>query len=236
LDPVGRFDRALRHRLLPAILTATGVSLIASGLLTYTGAAELTPQPSPTSVAAVPTPTFALPTFSTSSGSPSTSSPTPDVDHVATRIRIPGLDIDLPVIAQPNPKYPSCDVAMYHDWFGQPGDVVGPYIYAHAREGMFLPILKASRQNKGNAMLGMSVSVYTDDGQVFFYDIVEVRRHVPASFNLLDLYDDGIGLLWLQTSEGSGKEFPKLQIKAVPLTVGTATHAEANPVAKPVDC
>jgi hypothetical protein len=41
--------------------------------------------------------------------------------------------------------------------------------------------------------------------------------------------------MWLQTSEGVGT-MPKLQVVAEFLSQETAPHAEANPVAKPVNC
>ena len=115
---MGRLSSSLRSRLLPAILTATGVSLIAGGLLSYTGAAGLqAPSASPTIVAVAPTPTFALPTFPPESASapPPSASPTAVVDRVATRVVVPALRIDLPVIKPaggPN-AYPQCNVAMY---------------------------------------------------------------------------------------------------------------------------
>src|SRR5262245_48695846 len=86
---------------------------------------------------ASPTP---IPVYSTEpSGGPA--SPTPDpADRVATRVVVTALHIDLPVISQPNPSYPSCDVAMYleDERLGQPGQGKATYIYAHAQKGMFL--------------------------------------------------------------------------------------------------
>jgi sortase (surface protein transpeptidase) len=233
---VGRLDRALRNRLLPAILTATGVSLIAGGLLTYTGAAEITAQPSPTTVAAVPTPTIALPTFTTSSASPPTASPTPFVDRVATRVRIPSLDIDLPVIKPsdvPN-EYPKCDVAMYIKELHQPGQGGATYLYAHARPGMFGPIYNlAIVRKKPNSMIGMFVEVFTSDNMRFTYQVNDVRLDQR---DLNDASNAPGEELWLQTSEGPKGTPGKTQLRAMLLTVGTATHAEAHPVAKPVDC
>lgn len=233
---MGRLDRALRNRLLPAILTATGVSLIAGGLLTYTGAAEMTARPSPTSIALAPTPTIALPTFSTSSGSPPVASPTPVDDRVATRVRIPSLGIDLPVIKPPGGpnEYPACNVAMYIQELSQPGQGAATYIYAHARPGMFGPIYNlAIVKHKPNSMVGMYVEVFTSDDMRFTYQVSEVRLDQR---NLNDAIGAPGEELWLQTSEGPKGTPGKTQLRALPLTVGTATHAEANPVPKPVDC
>ena len=235
-----RLNSVLRNRLLPAILTATGVSLIAGGLLTYTGAAEVDPEPSPTIISLAPTPTLELPTYPPSSESPSPSaSPSVAVDRVATRVIVPALGIDLPVIKQPDASYPSCNVAMYFEYpgLGQPGQGISTYLYAHARKGMFLALLDASKKDRGRAMLGASVEVFTSDSQVFLYEIYEVRPRVPADLHWLD---DPLAVteetLWLQTSTGPGGQYPKLQVLARPLTVGPATYAESHPKAKPVNC
>ena len=74
---------ALRNRLLPAVLTALGVSLIAGGLLTYTGAVQPAPEadaseiivtasPTPT-----PTPSVVLPTIPPPGTLEPTASPAP---------------------------------------------------------------------------------------------------------------------------------------------------------------
>jgi hypothetical protein len=224
----------IRARVLPAILTAAGVTLVVAGLLSYTDPAEAGPLPSPTPVVE-PTPAVtatAVPTASPS-GSPSPSVP---AGRVATRVQIPALRIDLPIIKQPDPAYPSCNVAMYHEAFGPPGDARGTYIYAHARKGMFLALLDASKKNNGAAMKGMIVDIYTSDDTLFLYEIVEVRRHVSASFNLTKLYAEGTGLLWLQTSEGPNHTFPKLMLKARLLSSGPDDHAAAHPTPHPIDC
>ena len=73
--------------------------------------------------------------------------------------------------------YPLCDVALYQPLLGQPGQGRATYIYGHAREGMFLPLLLASQDNNGKRMLGMTAEVYTSDNWHFVYTISEVRRH-----------------------------------------------------------
>jgi hypothetical protein len=225
----------IRGRLLPSLLTAGGVILVVAGLLSYTNPAEAGPAPTPSPVAqASPGPTPVAPTATPESSA--SASPAFPADRVATRVQVPALRIDLPIIRQPDPAYPSCNVAMYHEAFGPPGDPRGTYLYAHARTGMFLAILDASKKNNGAAMKGMIVDVYTSDDMLFLYEIVEVRRHVSPSFNLTNLYDEGSGLLWLQTSEGPNSTYPKLMLKAVPLSSGPADHAAAHPTSKPVDC
>jgi hypothetical protein len=235
---VERLTNSLRSRLLPAILTATGVSLIAGGLLSYTGAAGIEPaSPSPTVVAVAPTPSLVLPTFPPPSDEPSESpSPTAVVDRFATRVVIPALRIDLPVIkpAGDETTYPQCDVAMYIQQLHQPGQGKATYIYAHARDGMFGPIYElAIVKNRPNSMLGMVVEVYTTDDMRFTYEIVEVRLH---QLTLTDAVNATTEQLWLQTSEGKKGTPGKTQLIATLLTVGEADHEAAHPVPKPVNC
>ena len=228
---------SIRGRLAPALLTAAGVTLVVAGLLSYTDPAEAgplaTPSPTPPQT---PAPTTAASATAPSASAGASAGPGFPADRVATRVQIPLMKIDLPIINQPDASYPSCNVAMYHEAFGPPGDPRGTYIYAHARKGMFLPLLDASQKNNGAAMKGMIVDVYTSDDMLFLYEVIEVRRHVPASFNLTKLYDEGAGLLWLQTSEGPNHTYPKLMLKAMLLSSGPADHAAANPTAKPVNC
>lgn len=228
----------IRIRLLPALLTALGVAGLAGGLFSLTSpvVAEPLPSPSPTvvtSVAPTNTPLITFPPLPTEA--PPSTSPTPPADRVATRVRIAALDIDLPIVkpAGGADAYPWCDVAMYIQELGQPGQGRAIYLYAHARAGMFLPILDASLVQNGKSMLGMVVELWSSDDQRFLYEITEVRRHQ------LDLDDavnaDGEGL-WLQTSEGPRGTPGKTQVIAQPISQEAADPADAHPVPKPVDC
>ena len=102
------------------------------------------PSPEP-STAVVPTPTslITLPPIGTARPTPSEAAPTPPPDRVATRVRVAGLDIDLAVV-RGNAGYPYCNVAMYLPSLSQPGFGQATYLYAHAREGMFLPLLRTN--------------------------------------------------------------------------------------------
>src|SRR5439155_345571 len=73
---------------------------------------------------------------------PPSASASPASTRVATRVVIEQLGIDLPIIAQPNPNYPSCNVAMYYQdpRLGQPGSGRSVYIYAHAPDGIVGPL------------------------------------------------------------------------------------------------
>ncbi len=226
----------LRTRLLPAVLTALGVTFITAGLLTYTGPVAAGPEPSTTPATLAPTAPPATPSAPPSrSAEPSASpdaSPTPPLDRVATRVVVPALSIDLPIVAG-NADYPLCNVAQYITDLSQPGWGRATYLYGHARTGMFLPILTASKIKDGEKMLGMLVQVYTSDDRFFVYEIVEVRRHQTS---LLDAIAATTEQVWLQTSEGPKGTVGKTQVVAMLLFEGAADPADAHPKPKPVVC
>jgi hypothetical protein len=167
--------------------------------------------------------------------------PTPKLGNGhATRVVIPALKIDLPVIPGNN-GYPLCNVAMYMDDLGKPLKDLGrpgrdgaTYIYSHARDGMFGPIYRlAIEKGTPRKMLGMVVQVYSDDAKVYLYEIREVRLHQTS-------LDDAISAtrqeLWLQTSEGPRGTPGKTQVRALPISVDDADYKESHPKPKPVAC
>ena len=236
---------AIHTRLIPALLTAVGVTLVAAGLMNLGQSVEAgVPGASATSTVtlapATPTPAPSLsPAASPSPAGPSTSPGGSAIspERVATRVVIPALDIDLPVVKPPGgpDTYPLCNVAMYIQELSRPGLPGATYLYAHARTEMFLPLLEQSKVNDGAAMIGMLVEVYTSDDRLFLYEITDIRRHVPYDFDVLSVRD-ATEALWLQTSEGPNKYSTKLQVIARPLSSGPADPAQAHPVPKPVVC
>src|SRR4051794_27782766 len=117
---------SIRGRLAPSLLTAAGVTLVVAGLLSYTDPAEAGPLPTPSpssqqTAAATPAPSAAAP----SPSGDASASPGVPANRLSTRIQIPAMKIDLPIIKQPDARYPSCNVAMYHEAFGPPGDPRG---------------------------------------------------------------------------------------------------------------
>jgi hypothetical protein len=157
------------------------------------------------------------------------------LNRVPTRVRVPDLHIDLPVVKPPpDPDhFPFCNVAEYLPSMSRPGRPGTTYLYAHAREGMFLPILEASRIADGRSMLGMRVDVYTSDGRRFDYEVSEVRRHVVS----LDFaFRATSEQLILQTSEGPRGTPEKTTVIAAPRDERPATSGEALPTADPVRC
>ncbi len=226
----------LGRRLVPALLAALGVTLLAAGLLHYSEPVVATPPASVSAVAsagpATPSPLLTFPPIATPSPAASGS---PAAPAVATRVVVPALGIDLPVIRQPGGagSFPPCDVAMYLQALSQPGQPGATYLYAHARTGMFLPILEASRVNNGKRMVGMLVQVYTSDDQLYLYEVSQVRRHQTTLDAALAEKRE---TLWLQTSEGPRGTIEKTQLIALPLEHGPADHREAHPKADPVFC
>jgi sortase (surface protein transpeptidase) len=153
---------------------------------------------------------------------------------VATRIAMPALGIDLPVVHQPGSAFPWCNVAMYMPQFSQPGEGGASFIYAHARTGMFLPLLNASLVNNGARMLGMKVYAWTSDNHVYTYQVIKVLRHqysIPAALAATTSQE-----VWLQTSEGPYGTYNKLFVVARRIAGSTATYAAAHPTPHPLVC
>jgi hypothetical protein len=226
----------IRLRLIPALLTAIGVALLAAGLMSYTSAVQPPPSSRPLATYA-PLPTLAGPIVLPNASAEPTVEPTFPADRVATRIVIRRLDIDLPIVLQSdyNPDYPVCDVAMYFDapQVGQPGQGKATYIYAHARVGMFWPLLVESKKNNGARMIGMTVEVYTSDSWRYVYTITEVRRHTTS---LADAFNATVEQLWMQTSEGPEGTIPKLQVVADFLSAAPTDFKSAHPKPRVVIC
>lgn len=173
-------------------------------------------------------------------GATPTASPSSQALGLASRIRIPSLNIDLPVVPGDlivpgnEDLYPLCDVAMFMRAFVQPGNAGATYIYAHAQRGMFAPLLKSSEVNDGASMIGALIEVYTSDNRLHLYELYRVKRHATD----LSLADPppGTHMLVLQTSEGPSGTIPKLQVAARPLSVVPADPDEANPRPRPRVC
>jgi hypothetical protein len=202
--------------------------------------------PAPPTTAPAPRP---IPEPTPAPTKPPTSTPPPDEGSTGliptttgnarpTRIVVPALHIDLAVI-KGDPAYPKCNVAQYMTGFvnlgnpGQPGQTT--YIYAHARTGMFLPLLTQSKINNGANMIGMLVKVYTKDLKLHLYRINIVKRHA-IDFSLATDISPSQHRLIMQTSEGPHGTIPKLQVAAKPIGVFEATAAQALPTPHPVTC
>ena len=233
-----RQARPLFQRLVSAVITAAGVVLLAAGLLTVAAPATgAGPTSSPTGVAlasASPSASAVHP-----SGGPSASPSTAPGHAAPTRIVIADMKIDLPIVTTQT-SFPLCDVAQFlivpQEKLGLPGQLgTSAYIYAHARTGMFLPLLTASQTANGDRMIGYPVQVYTDDDLVYTYLIAKVKRH-SEDFTIASSVAADAQQLILQTSEGPTPTLPKLQVAATFVSVAPVDHATAHPTPHPVVC
>jgi hypothetical protein len=223
--------------LIPALLAGAGVFLIVAGLFYYLQPVAAESSATASAGTSGPIAVYSLPPRV----SPGPSGSAKVQEAIATRIAVPALGIDLPIVTSPpNEQFPLCNVAEYlslDKHFAYPGLPQATYLYAHAQKGMFLPLLTASEVNGGAAMIGMWAEVYTDDNQRHIYEISEVIRRVPASASSLDR---PLGVttdeLWLQTSEGPLESSTKLQIVAQPIGVLAASQADAHPPGKGSVC
>jgi hypothetical protein len=166
--------------------------------------------------------------------------PTSDTGGVVTRIVIAALQIDLPVVTLPANGVHYCNVAMWWPYprFVQPGNPGSVYLLAHARAGMFLPLLDASLVNSGRSLLGAKVQLYTSADWVFTYSVSQVRLHVSSSgtTRLSAPLAAADPELWLQTSEGATTASPLLQVVAKLVSARPAGHAAAHPSPRPTIC
>lgn len=170
-----------------------------------------------------------------------TTAPSP-ADDVPSRVVIKDLDIDLPVVSGDlvvrgnPPDYPLCDVAQYLTTYRFPGrPATTTWIYAHARQGMFLPLLEASTRDGGKQLVGVQVTVYSTSDLAYSYRLTEVRPHSRDRTVAADV-PEGEGRLVLQTSEGPSGTVPKLQIVGVLESVKAASRSKARPDPAPRVC
>ncbi len=198
-------------------------------------ASSQSPEPSaPSAAVGQPSATAATP-------SPAASQADPARDDLPSRVVVETLDIDLPIVsgdlevAGNSPDYPLCDVAQYLTTYRYPGRPGTTWIYAHAREGMFLPLLAASEQDDGESLIGAEVEIYSTGTRRYTYRITDVYRHAVDRTVAAGLAADE-RILVLQTSEGPTGTVPKLQVAAEFTGVSEATAGAAAPSAAPRDC
>ena len=149
----------------------------------------------------------------------------------ATRVSVSGLGIDLPVIRGPS-GYPPCRVALYLASVAQPREPGVTFLYAHARSGMFLPLLTRWKIDRGASLIGRTVKVWTSDNYVSYYRINKVRQATTTT---------GVSVLtrerlWLQTSTGPNRTYAKLIVEASRYKTLKTTYTASHPRARPVSC
>jgi LPXTG-site transpeptidase (sortase) family protein len=189
------------------LLLAVGIALVAGSGLPRAGSVAPIALPSP-SVTATPAPTA-------SAGSTIVSpTPAPTLGRIPDgyRIELPRLGIDLPiaegdierdVFIQKTPE----NFAFHFPGTAIPGTVGNSYIYAHARQGMFLSLW--------NARVGDQVRVTTPAGVELKFVVTEVHPRVPPA-DTSWLQPSADERLTLQTSTGPNREDPRFVVIAAP--------------------
>jgi hypothetical protein len=158
----------------------------------------------------------------------------------ATRVRVPtqgvmANGIDMAVI-RGNDGYPLCNVAMYSGAYSQPREPSdwATFIFAHARTGMFLPLLKEWQQNKGSQLIGKYIYVYTSDNKMHTYRITALATGLKTQ--MAKITSAGMDKLWLQTSTGPNYTYPKLFVKSTRVATESVSYNAAHPTARPKKC
>jgi LPXTG-site transpeptidase (sortase) family protein len=189
------------------LVLAVGIALVAGTGLPRSGSVAPIALPSPTATA---TPAATGPTGSTTvSPTPvPTIGPIPD----GYRIELPRLGINLPiaegdiqrdVVVQKTPE----NYAFHFPGTAIPGTFGNSYIYAHARQGMFLSLW--------NARVGDQVTITTPTGVALNFVITEVHPRVPPA-DTSWLQPSGDERLTLQTSTGPNSGDPRFVVIAAP--------------------
>lgn len=133
------------------------------------------------------------------------SAPSPGTS-VASRIRIPRLAIDLPIIEGDGIDAP-LDSAAHYPGTAWPGGGSNIYIYAHARRGLFIGLWDARQ--------GDEVLLDTVDGRTVTYVVDEIRPKTPwDAVELLEPTDEE--RLTLQTSTSYTATAPRFVVIALP--------------------
>jgi sortase (surface protein transpeptidase) len=188
-----------------AVLLAIGIALIAGGGQS-TG---------PVAPVALPTVSASATPAQTASVAPTVSpTPIPTIGPIPDgyRIRMPRLEIDLPiaegdiekdVVRQQTPE----GFAFHFPGTAIPGTFGNSYLYAHARRGMFLSLW--------NARVGDEVTITTPGGAELKFVVTEVHPRVPPTETSW-LQPAGDERLTLQTSTGPNSGDPRFVVIAAP--------------------
>jgi len=189
------------------LLLAVGIALVAGGGLPRAGSVAPVALPS-ASASAMPTSTVLAATTTAAPTPAPTIGPIPD----GYRVALPRLGIDLPiaegdierdVVVQKTPE----NFAFHFPGTAIPGNFGNSYIYAHARQGMFLSLW--------NARVGDQVSITTPEGVALKFVVTAVHPRVaPADTSWLQPFGDE--RLTLQTSTGPNRGDPRFVVIAAP--------------------
>ena len=189
---------------------ALSVLALCLGLVLIVGVRPVTPvvAPTPSTAAAVTPSPFASPTAPTISP---TATPAPAIPP-GYRVKMPRLAIDMPIaegdlerdtvrLETPN------DSAFHLPGTAIPGAGGNAYIYAHARQGMFLTLW--------NARQGDEVVIVTPDARQLRYVVSEVHPRVSPT-DVSWAAPTTAERLTLQTSTGPNPNDPRFVVIALP--------------------
>ena len=146
-------------------------------------------------------------------GLPSTDGATPvpvngESGIVATRVQVPRLGIDLPVVEGDGVDAP-LHMAAHYPGTAWPGGGSNIYLYAHARQQMF--------QNLWNAQLGDLVYLDLVDGSQRVYQVTKIEPDI--AWNDLSVLDPTpTEQLTLQTCTGTQDTDPRFLVIATPVS------------------
>ena len=130
----------------------------------------------------------------------------PATETIATRIQLPRLGIDLPIVEGDGIDAP-LDKAAHYPGTAWPGAGSNIYIYGHAQEGMFLALW--------DARVGDEIVLTLADGTSVVYRIVRVMPRVPwDAVQFLDPTPHE--QLTLQTSTSNTATAPRFVVIARP--------------------
>jgi LPXTG-site transpeptidase (sortase) family protein len=188
---------------------AASVLLLCLGLVLVIGVRPASlPATTPAIAAAT---TLPPPTSSVAATASPSATPVPTIAP-GYRIRIPRLAIDLPIaegdverdtVRQETPN----NFAFHFPGTALPGDVGNTYIYAHARQGMFLALW--------NARDGDQVVIVTPGGRELPYVVREVHPRIEPT-DVSWAQPTAAERLTLQTSTGPNPGDPRFVVIALP--------------------
>jgi hypothetical protein len=178
------------------------------GLVLIVGARPATPAATPSPVAVITASPLANPSGATISP---TATPLPAIPS-GYRVKMPRLAIDLP-IAEGDLERDTVRLETPNDFaFHLPGTAIpgaggNSYLYAHARQGMFLTLW--------NARQGDEVVIVTPDARQLRYVVSEVHPRVdPSDVSWAAM--STTERLTLQTSTGPNPRDPRFVVVALP--------------------
>ena len=144
----------------------------------------------------------------------STSTATSAIRVVATALRVPALGIDLPIY-EGDGTNATIGKAAHYPGTAWPGGGTLIYIYAHARDGMFIALW--------DARPGELIILDLANGSSADYIVTRIDPNVAWN-DMSVLRPTSTEILRLQTCTGNGLTVPRYIVEAVPSDAASARH------------